>query len=411
MTYLRFEPRLTALEVAKPHFRVAFQAETRPESSLSMLTIRPSISLTELTALSAPREARLTTDTVPSLPQLNFDVTLATKGLLNSMYLISKELSRHIQPSRLQELKNTLDEIQKSSQKILMHFRAQVTEGQKDLADARLLFSRVNGFWGSASSAAEERFGKIGGENDDLMIEFVRARKATRDSQETAVSVGSPAPSASGLKHCRESETSDTTEECVYPQIKGPQAIAAASRSTVHGWFDLIPHSEHTTGTEVHRKATRHWTAPWYREEGRSLSPGKDFMHLWLGGRKKENVDEGRVSPNGMGGHNGLRFRTWLKKKIVAHNHHHPKPQIVFDVDKDAMSQKAKNDIEDAAVPCQHSQGDRDKEILPMNPLLREHFLALVSSSRDLNKIEECLLAVSHPNLFCNDTGSYCFLG
>lgn len=384
-----------------------------------MLTIRPSMSLTELTALSVPREARPSIDTVYSLPPSDFDVRSATKDLLDNLCIISKELSHYIHPSRLQELRNTLDETRQSSHNILVHFHTQVTEGRKDLADARALFSRVDGFWSGASNAAEERIGKFGGDNDNLMIELVRARKATRDSadsQATAFSIGSPTNSAStsDLKHYRESETyvrvaeyrdtSVNTEECVHPQVIAPQAIVAAARSTAHGWHEwldgLLPHSEHTAGTDAHRKVTGYLTVPSHKEERRPVSPRRDIMHMWSGGRKKEDIDGGdRASPNGMGSYSGSRFKSWLKKKIVAHDHHHPKPQIVFDVDEDgcAVGREAKSDIEDTAVPHPPAtQGDGDKQVLPVNPISRQHLLALVSSSRDLNNIEECLSAVSH---------------
>lgn len=427
---------LTALEVAKPQFRVAFSTERCTKSSLSMRTIRPSMSLNNLSSLYEPRTSMESACDYPPLlpPPIDFDVTYSSENLLNNLRYVSSELCHYIQPVQLDEIKDILYETRKTSRDILSHFRAQLEDARKELEDARTTFSRVDSFWSSVSHAAESTL-QGGVETDGLLFELTHVRKLTRDSadsQATAVSdldarVTSKAVSPSlqsGLFHGSDTyinvaEYRDAAVATDAPVLN--VFVPQATRTIWPEWLDnFIPYPETVSQKDQlgsfyvdhgHDGDHTHLSVPSQKELKRPTSPRRDAIKsIWAGRKKEEAVvldDEKRnpldaTAKNGAG-HGSSRFKTWLKKKIIP-DHRSMKLEIVWDIDDGCAVGRDVKGM--GAAECDHPyerdirkqidgrEGDMTLIPIPMDPASRAHLIALVSCSRDLGNIEEGLTAV-----------------
>ncbi|TFK62147.1 ankyrin [Pluteus cervinus] len=132
---------LTALEVAKPEFRVAFGEDAeglRPKSSLSSLTIRPTDSFTSLASFS---DWGATLNSPPTRADLilpsDFDVIATSHQLLVNLRSSSPSIPHPADLAHIQLLERVLEESSHLGQLVIDHFRMQVNNAMKELRDLR----------------------------------------------------------------------------------------------------------------------------------------------------------------------------------------------------------------------------------------------------------------------------------
>jgi hypothetical protein len=424
---------LTALEVAKPQFRPAFGTE-RPESSVSVRTIRPSMSLVSLPPLHDPKSSMQSARDVPlSSPSLaDFDVASCSNYLLDNLGFISAELSHHKQSTRLDAIQDLLEKTRQTSRDILSHLRTQVDEARRELGDAKATFCRIDGLWGIVSHGAEVRLKNGRAADEGLLSELINARRLTRDSadsQATAVSDSCPVfyPEPPSLKHdsVRELETYVTVAQYKDASIatEPPLLNVTAPQSTVINvrpglwpeWLDsLIPNPDSTP--HVHRFRNLDHTGHDVfgrprKQNSRPSTPRKDSLKSILTVWRKEEIwpqmsDEEKLGKSGLDAmtksvarSGSAKFRAWLKNKMVF-DHRPLKFEIVIDIDEERcpVGREVKSTSE-AGIPQKLpgkplSQESVPSAKVPLDPIFRGHLVALVAASRDLGGIEDCMTTV-----------------
>ncbi|KAK0204505.1 ankyrin repeat-containing domain protein [Desarmillaria ectypa] len=183
---LRNSRGLTALEVAKPEFRVAFgeDAESlRSASSLSMRTIRPLTSSIPSFSSFSDLRAMYAQDRLTSL---DFDMSTAAHQLIVNLRLTSLTSRHDMHPSYLDYLDRLLSDLTRLSASLMQHFHARVGEVSDELVEVSSAASGLSKLLDVVTRDAEKLIQERG-------IEPINpSRKDSReseDSQKTAVAV------------------------------------------------------------------------------------------------------------------------------------------------------------------------------------------------------------------------------
>ncbi|KAK0495161.1 ankyrin repeat-containing domain protein [Armillaria luteobubalina] len=183
---LRNSRGLTALEVAKPEFRVAFgeDAESlRSASSLSMRTIRPLTSSIPSFSSFSDLRAMYAQDRLASL---NFDMPTAAHQLIGNLRLTSLTSRHDMHPSYLDYLDRLVSDLTRLSASLMQHFHARVGEASDELAE----LSSATGSLSKLLDVVARDAGKLIQERGIEPINpSKKDKRESEDSQKTAVAV------------------------------------------------------------------------------------------------------------------------------------------------------------------------------------------------------------------------------
>ncbi|KAF9026031.1 ankyrin [Hymenopellis radicata] len=183
---LRNSRGLTALEIAKPEFRVAFGEDAeklRSASSLSTHTIRPITSFSSLASFSECRPAAHEADVA-----FDFDVSTAAHQIVTNLRLTALSVRHHdMDLSDCVHFDAVLVEVEQLSLGLMAHFRGRTEDTSRELLDL------------TATSSGLMKLLEVVSRDADVVIdargiEAINPRKFKRgseDSQKTVVSMSS----------------------------------------------------------------------------------------------------------------------------------------------------------------------------------------------------------------------------
>ncbi|ESK95850.1 hypothetical protein Moror_12348 [Moniliophthora roreri MCA 2997] len=183
---IRNDRGMTALDVAKPAFRVIFGAEMeafRPESSLSISTIRPPRSFASFPSSVELHRSRETEDETVSIS--DFDIVTAAHQLIDNLRITSPFIHHDSDLGHLTHMETVLRESNVLGTAIIRYFRTRSANALRMLQDLNTDATQVADLHATVSRVA----------NDTLLCsglgDVVHARHYNReseDSQLTAVS-------------------------------------------------------------------------------------------------------------------------------------------------------------------------------------------------------------------------------
>ncbi|THV01017.1 ankyrin [Dendrothele bispora CBS 962.96] len=194
---------LTAQEVARPEFLALFGIDLekdRPESSLSMATIRPVTSSSSLSSSASSwkpssiysrREATSDDDSIVC-PD-DFDVVTAAHQLIDNLRITSPFIHHSIASSHLDHLESILRETEVLRSAIIQYFRSRAKGSSKALDDMKSDSNSVSHLLSDVTTSISTRLVEHG-------LPPIQPKRESEDSQATAVSVSvtsisSPPPS------------------------------------------------------------------------------------------------------------------------------------------------------------------------------------------------------------------------
>ncbi len=246
--------RLTALEVAKPEFRVAFgeDAESlRSASSLSMRTIRPLTSSIPSFSSFSDLRAMYAQDRLTSL---DFDMPTAAHQLINNLRLTSLTSRHDMHPSYLDYLDRLVSDLTRLSASLMQHFRARVGEASDELIE----LSSAAGGLSKLLDVVTRDAGKLIQERGIEPINpSKKDKRESEDSQKTAVAVSlslTDSEPPTPPKSSRPPTPSDIPSSDVFPSKKkrDPPNDEEKSRtaSKWKAWFKRVV-SDWSSNTDI----------------------------------------------------------------------------------------------------------------------------------------------------------------
>ncbi|KAI0087275.1 hypothetical protein BDY19DRAFT_242332 [Irpex rosettiformis] len=153
---LRNSRGLTALEIARPHFRAAFGPNAEPlrsESSASMRTVRPSITSVQSAATVTSLDFRdrlgsLTSQSrVPYEPALT-ELERATlpQSIVDNLRSLLRQSTADQEPENMQSFEDLIQETESMGQDLLMHMQTRVSEATEDLGGLKMKLAALDSF-------------------------------------------------------------------------------------------------------------------------------------------------------------------------------------------------------------------------------------------------------------------------
>ncbi|KIY68729.1 hypothetical protein CYLTODRAFT_373966 [Cylindrobasidium torrendii FP15055 ss-10] len=191
---LRNARGLTALEVAKPEFRLAFGQDERPSSSCSIYTLRPATSYSSMVSFfDLPDAPQGLEASAPS-----FDSTGMGQRLVTNLRLTSPAIHHDQNTSYFSHLEGVLGEAEEISLELIAHFRARTEDTSKELLELSATARGITNLFETVSRDADAVTEERGIES----INPWRSKRGSEDSQKTMVSTGSatpPSPTSPGF--------------------------------------------------------------------------------------------------------------------------------------------------------------------------------------------------------------------
>ncbi|KAK7044086.1 hypothetical protein VNI00_007802 [Paramarasmius palmivorus] len=203
---IRNSKGMTALDVAQPMFREVFGADMeafRPESSLSVSTIRPPqsfASFPSVVELNRPGDAD-----DESLSLSDFDIVTAAHQLIDNLRITSPFIHHDSDLGHLTHMETVLRESNVLGSAIIRYFRTRSATASRMLQELNAEASEIADLHAIVAKVADDRLLCSG------LVDVSRSRHFTReseDSQLTAVSSGEPEEPSGAPLNAR-SKTSD----------------------------------------------------------------------------------------------------------------------------------------------------------------------------------------------------------
>lgn len=393
--------RLTALEVAKSHFRAAFMTEgqsNRPQSSLSERTIRPgtSTSLSSITSFTnwatpvnppSPNESRGPASHLPP----DFDITTTSEQLLDNFQYLYTEGQFIRDQTEFNKFASVVQEASQLGDDVLAYFRGQIDDAAKELRSTREILNVVDRQWNHVSQEAE---GQLSAQ-DPVYSHLARLAhkhfaRGSEDSQSTAVESDAPLLKDEQVRKFVEvavlteavSQTLETTSPSGVRVVPWPEWLDSFILSA-----DSATYKAHLANLiEIEREL-------FSRDHASSIEdkPSKD--------RKLKALLKSYKF------HSKTKLKAWLKKKIVAGK---PlRPQLCYELDDPhcAVGREVKEDAKQPTITVTDTEGitcrSRPLSTSSVSDLSLSgdgtHSVQVVLSaaSRDLSAIDECLHGVN----------------
>ncbi|KAF9266468.1 ankyrin [Marasmius fiardii PR-910] len=176
---------MTPLDLAKPHFREVFGLATddlRPESSLSVSTIRPRLS--SFPSLDCAAQSKQNDD---AISLCDFDVVTAAHQLIDNLRITSPSLYHDYDSDNLNHIENLIRETSQLSVAIIRNFRSRSEYASRAVKNTIAESSIVDDLLWTVSLAAEDKLVVQG--LGDMVRDRRSCHRESQDSQLTAVSV------------------------------------------------------------------------------------------------------------------------------------------------------------------------------------------------------------------------------
>ncbi|KAN0093267.1 hypothetical protein V8E55_004051 [Tylopilus felleus] len=401
---LRNSRGLTALEVAKPHFRVAFMTEKqlrRPQSSHSDRTIRPStsMSLSSITSFtnwtsikSLPNEYRGPASHLPP----DFDITTTSEQLLDNFQYLSSDGQFVRDFAEFNKFASVVQETSQLGDDVLAYFRGQIDDAARELRSTREILNSVDRQWNDVSQEAEEQLIA----QDPVSSRFARltykdSPRGSEDSQSTAV--GSD-PSLVKVEQAKRyvdvgvltgsiSQTLETTSPSGVRTVPWPE------------WLDSFILSADSTTYKAHLANLIEIEKELFsRDYASSIEEKPSSKDRKLKALLKSYKLHTKIEKSG-----ASKLKAWLKKKIVTGKA--LRPQLIYELDDPhcAVGRQVKEDVEQPTITVTDTEGitcrSRASSASPVSLSRNSTHSAqviLFAASRDLSAIDECLHSIDH---------------
>lgn len=369
---------LTALEVCKPEFRIAFgdiPEELRCESSVSSSTIRATTSFSSLASFSEWKPAGLD-DTVSLYSAMDFDVEEAIHQLLCNLRTTSPVISHGKDPEYLGHLTNLVCASSALSCRVANHFRSRVLEASKQLQELQDKTQNICALLDKLVQAASDRLRERG-------VDDPKPRDSA-ESENTAV--------ASQPSRSRSSSIAKPTEVDDHHTSVATQTAPLSGGSTqVDGLILASPLTyqfQLASLVEIEREIVDH-SAACDKEWNVTASLRPDAKLKQLVKKKRKVEDKIRELEAEMKGEKDAvsygtsKFKAWIKRIISLDRP--AKLEIVMDIDEDAAVGREVKGITD------FSESPFEDIDLGIDGALHTSHVVLRAAQRDLLTILQCL--------------------
>lgn len=393
---------MTALEIAKPEFIVAFGQNVekyRSVSSLSTTTIRAIGPFASLVSLSDGTPA--VHDDSSSLCLSNLDVQESIQRLLFDLRSTSNCVDNN--PDSIEHLTNLVAEAFQLSHGIISQSRRRVREANQALGDLRNIAVTTRTLLDSVTSTAVEKLGERGfdafstrnrGSEDSQITVLNRSNSNTSTSSiaivdqvnETHVSVATQtvlisSPSQSPSRYVSWTERLDS----LIARPAGYYAYDTCISNLVEAERDLT----------IHRRKMLAADSDW----NELASPAMDVKLKQLMKKHKKTERELEATEKKMEKASvsigaSSKLKAWIKR-IFAPDRPTTSLKIVYDLEEqsNAVGRQVKSDQDPTDFV-----NDEEEDVTPdarIEHALRTAHVILNASKRDLHTIDECLNAVS----------------
>ncbi|GJE96574.1 ankyrin repeat domain-containing protein [Phanerochaete sordida] len=322
---------LTALEVAKPHLKVAFgiNAEIhRSASAASARTIKPSTASsdsansllrTEVLRRRAQKSAADAGDMRDSLSELNHQ--LLPHCVLENLLTTSRQLSSHTEDVDIREVEELLQKTEGMGEDLLVHLQARLTEVSEELQVARRKFSATHLYVKDVEQTMNATNTARAASVEDSWFTLDDLRRRTTDSASSGwTAVSRAAPSGASSKLASDSSSVLYTHGFSDSGVALPGADTPLTAATFPGAAPAP--TLRSTKSMVDLRASagaedrglRRMFASWTKDGARPRSktdsaaasaPGNRASCVWLGEPARDPLAAG-VS----------RVKAWLRRKL-----------------------------------------------------------------------------------------------
>jgi hypothetical protein len=383
---LMFLCRLTALEVCKPEFRIAFghdAEKSRCESSLSSRTIRATKSFTSLASFSEWNSTGLD-DSISLYSPMDFDVEESIHQLLFNLRSTSPVILHGNDPEHLRHLTKLVRGSSELNHRVANHFRSRMLEASTELRELQSKYQNICDLLDLLSQAARARLRERG---LDIWPLDLKSRDSA-DSVNTAVaSQKSRSRSSSIAKPAQidDHHTSVATQTAILSggaaRLDGPVLPSTPTYN-----FHLA------TLAEIEREIAELSSAS-DKEDNTTASPRPDAKLKQLFKKKRKVEDRIReIETEKKAEKDGVTHGTsWLKawiKRIISLDRP-AKLEIVMDIDEDGAVGR---EVKGVTV----LSGSSFEAIeFGIDGALQTSYIVLSAAHRDLHAILQCLNSVS----------------
>ncbi|THH28021.1 hypothetical protein EUX98_g6177 [Antrodiella citrinella] len=404
---------LTALEVAKPHFRVAFLALEPPprcSSALSVRTIKPSTtsmrSDSSLASLVAEQfRRRRATHASGSADTTSVDCATLARRVLDNFRHISVSLADDadlVDPTNIVEL---LQDTSVMSEDLLAQMHTRVHDASEELESAREKFKQLDLLLEDVTRLVEVTYGERLEEierNWDAPDSVRRRTTDSSDSGSTAVSVGSVAgPALDGVKFVGLGEPIVST-------LTSRGHRSAPQSGTASPKLLDVPHME--LGYRSNPSISSPCTAEKPSASPKLLSP---FSSGGLTSKRSKNAlraaksvedfkaqrDNGEIDKKDI---SMSRLKAWFKRKLTSDEAPASPSTKAFKPESRLLSQVARGRPSSFIFSPPQQADSQQNHISPLyEDRSRQIALAaarriISTSSKDLVRIAECMNSADH---------------
>ncbi|KAG5353024.1 hypothetical protein C0989_010992 [Termitomyces sp. Mn162] len=402
---------LTALEVSKPEFRIAFGENIERLRSVSVLSMQTIKALASFASLVSFSESQPTTfDDASSLcSPVDLDIQESTHQLLFNLRVCSPAINHSNDPVTLSRLSNLLAEATHLHQGIIRQFRCRVDEATNELEHLRCSSGQVQKLLHRVTLAAIQKLGDKGFDSYQR-----RRARDSEDSQATMFHDASRCVSSSSLarpSQVDENHVSVATQTILLDVLLSSHP--SAHRVTWSEWLDGLlssntlssPYRDHIAEfMDVDRElvelrlrmeeAGADWNdfaSPGMETKLKQLEKKhrklEDKIHELEKTERKATLRESSLPKKG-------KLLNWFKRIIAHEKPSSTRLEIVYDIDEASCAAgrqvRPVDNLLEEDPPCVEEDVAFDTRI---EAALKTCKAVLNASSRDLRAINQCLLS------------------
>lgn len=370
---LRNSRGLTALEIAKPEFRIAFEKEkTRPVSSSSGPTIRTICSFSSLISPSN-RSCDVYDDSESICLPLDFDLQELIQNFL--FILCSTPVLSDNMPTTEKRCSDLIAEAQQLSSVIIHQFQRRVDEASNKLIDLQKSFGKAHAMLDRVASIATDKLEERGFDASG------RKTGCLEDSQITIFN--------------RSSRNSSTSSIAKTDYVDEKYVSIATQTNTFHDpAYDscLGDLAEVKRYLAIHRRKMSAADADWNElASPEMVTKLKQLVKKHSKLEHKLDVAERKCEKRSSSFHPASKVMAWFKR-IIIHERPALKLEIVYDLDEHSCTAAGQPKSLDRFIDFPTGQNVIASDSIIENAT-RTTPVVLDASRRDLHRIHECLEA------------------
>ncbi|PCH42286.1 hypothetical protein WOLCODRAFT_101870 [Wolfiporia cocos MD-104 SS10] len=383
---MRNSKGLTALEVAKPEFRIAFGLATenaRSISSASVRTVRPSTStsIRSMPPLTRRNSALLLSQSPSERPsqdssEVNIDVTLLPQRILNNLRKLSLDLA-DADAVDVAACRDILQETADMRVQLMSRLRSRVHDAAEDLRDVRRTFQHAHSLYHelkrSQPDASARQVDRTGTESDAQGTpDYEDTDSSTAVSVDSFILISRKCRSMTDLRIKKDRKNEEKRSRAATVPTVPPLPTTAGVENVFeqHG-----SRCQATSFDSIHRR--RHTDASEPQDRGLQRRRSHDSkLNLSLSGSKRKEVVANRAS----------RLKAWVLKKFLHEHSPKPIPIAVAAVKRSNPDEKASRRSDSSS----ESESDSTEKFPSCRPVLACQ-RGLIAVNQDLHRIEGCL--------------------